>query len=356
MVAAQGAGGWIAGKALTTVGALVVLGMSGGIVALGPFGAFVLRDEVRPRPRLRRDPRERARSAESRPLRLEARGTTVAVANRWPSRLLSAPGNRTPTRVPATRTSTLGLVQRPLQRPLQRLGKSRGWIPYHGRVKELRLVCISDTHGRHGELDLPPGDVLVHAGDFCSRGTLDEARAFTEWLRDQAFAHKVVVAGNHDRLFESDPDLARSLVRDAHYLQDSGAEVAGLRFWGSPWQPEYGGWAFNLPLGEPLADRWNQIPRETQVLVTHCPPKGVLDRIHSGLSIGCPDLQHALERVQPGLHVFGHVHEQAGVALGEGRLSVNAANCNLHYRLGQPPIVVDWNGSSFRTTPELERA
>lgn len=215
----------------------------------------------------------------------------------------------------------------------------------------LRIVCLSDTHGHHASLDVPPADVLVHAGDFALRGNAREIGDFAEWIDAQPHAHKVVVAGNHDRLLEEHPCEGRKLLRGVDYLQDSGLVVAGLRFWGSPWQPEYGGWAFNLPPGAPLAARWSEMPEELDVLVTHCPPRGILDRIHSGLEIGCPELSSAVERRSIGLHVFGHAHEGAGVLQRDGTWYANAASCDLHYRPVHAPLVFERRAGAFTMLP-----
>jgi predicted phosphodiesterase len=203
----------------------------------------------------------------------------------------------------------------------------------------MRLVLISDTHNQHGKIVLPKGDVLVHAGDFTMGGTESEITAFAAWLDEQDFAHKIVVAGNHDFLFEREPELARSLLpADAHYLQDSAVALAGLRFWGAPWQPWFMDWAFNLPRGPELARKWALIPQGIDVLITHGPPQGTGDVTVTGESIGCADLAAALARVRPRLMVFGHVHEGHGV-YGD---RVNAAICDHRYRPVNPPIVVEF--------------
>ncbi len=204
-----------------------------------------------------------------------------------------------------------------------------------------RIVCLSDTHNRLDELDVPDGDVLVHAGDFSKRGAAEEVRSFVDALVTLPHEDKVVIAGNHDFLCEEDPAAARELLRDVHYLLDSGVTLRGLRFWGSPWQPEFFDWAFNLPRGAALAAMWALIPDETDVLVTHGPPRGILDRTVTGVAVGCDDLLAALARVRPRLHVFGHIHEAYGKLERDGTTFVNASNCDVRYRPVQPPITID---------------
>ncbi len=204
-----------------------------------------------------------------------------------------------------------------------------------------RLVLVSDSHGQHGALDVPEGDVLVHAGDFCTSGKEAQVRAFARWLHQQPHAHKVVIAGNHDRCLELDMGLGARLFEGATYLLDSAATVAGLRFYGSPWQPEFLSWAFNLPRGEPLRHVWSKIPVGIDVLVTHGPPFGVLDRTIQGLWVGCEELRVAVDRVQPRVHVFGHIHEGAGVHTEGGVLFANASVCTVAYQPTNPILVVD---------------
>lgn len=204
-----------------------------------------------------------------------------------------------------------------------------------------RLVLLSDTHGHHDEIDVPDGDVLVHAGDFCTSGWENQARRFARWLAAQPHPHKVVIAGNHDRCMEADVALGDRLFAGATYLLDRAATVAGLRFYGSPWQPEFLSWAFNLPRGEPLRRVWDKIPDGTDVLVTHGPPFGVLDRTYDGRPVGCEELRAALARVRPRLHVFGHIHEGAGVHAEDGVLHANASTCTLAYDPTNPVLVVD---------------
>jgi predicted phosphohydrolase len=109
----------------------------------------------------------------------------------------------------------------------------------------------------------------VHAGDLCRGGELDELREAAAWLADLPHRHKIVVAGNHDWAFASDPAAARAVMGGGViYLEDEGATIEGVRFWGSPWQPAFHDWAFNLPRGAPLAAIWRRIPAELDVLIT----------------------------------------------------------------------------------------
>jgi Icc-related predicted phosphoesterase len=205
----------------------------------------------------------------------------------------------------------------------------------------MRIVCISDTHMFHDKLVIPDGDVLVHAGDLCGHGTVAEVQRFDTFLATLPHRHKVVIAGNHDWCFQREPEAARAALAHATYLQDSGVVIDGLRFWGAPWQPEFLSWAFNLPLGPKLQEKWDLIPADTDVLVTHGPPFGVGDRCFDGREVGCPDLLAVIDRIGPKLHVAGHIHEGYGERRRGPTLCVNASSCDLRYRPVQPPIVVD---------------
>lgn len=204
----------------------------------------------------------------------------------------------------------------------------------------IRLVFVSDTHGFH-DFPVPPGDVLVHAGDGCIVGTLEEASEWAAFLRRQPHPHKIVIAGNHDRCFEAGFEQAKALFEDFDFLHDSGCERLGLSFWGSPWQPWFFDWAFNLPRGPQLAAKWALIPELTDVLITHAPPHGILDECYDGALVGCEELRKALDRVRPRVHVFGHIHEAYGTTHVGQTLFINASICTLRYRPTNPAIVVD---------------
>lgn len=179
----------------------------------------------------------------------------------------------------------------------------------------MRIVAIADTHSFESDLGvLPEADVLIHAGDLSWGGTLEELRPAAEWLRSQSQPHKLVVAGNHDWYFARDREAALALLGpNVHYMEDSGITIGEVRFWGSPWQPEFDYGAFSLPHGELLAQKWAQIPSGTDVLITHAPPRGFGDRTQQPSRTGCEDLLRAVRRVKPTLHLFGHIHQDGGV-------------------------------------------
>jgi Icc-related predicted phosphoesterase len=205
----------------------------------------------------------------------------------------------------------------------------------------VRLVCLSDTHEQGRRVAVPDGDVLVHAGDLTFHGALDALAREADWLRSLPHPHKIVIAGNHDFAFQLTPAKARAALDGLTYLEDAEATVAGLRFWGSPWQPWFHDWAFNLERGPAIRAKWDLVPAGVDVLVTHGPPAGHGDRVVAGDEVGCADLLDAIHRVKPRVNVFGHIHEGHGVTEADGTRFVNASICDVRYRPVQGPIVVD---------------
>lgn len=188
----------------------------------------------------------------------------------------------------------------------------------------LRLVFLSDTHGRHASIAVPPGDVLLHCGDWIRhRGSIPEIVAFNAWLRELPHRHKVIIAGNHGLLLEDQPHLSQ-LITHATYLQDSMVEIEGMRVYGTPWTPYFYGWAFNVWSDKELRRIYERIPSDLDVLLTHGPPAGTLDRTVRGDYAGCHQLKKAVKRADPAIHAFGHIHDSAGVVV-RGRFYVNAA-------------------------------
>ena len=214
----------------------------------------------------------------------------------------------------------------------------------------MRIVCISDTHCMHARIRVPDGDVLVHAGDMTMRGDLAAIANAGAWLASLPHEHKVVIAGNHDWAFQETPAEAIAALRQddsIHYLQDSAVELGGLQFYGSPWQPEFCNWAFNLPRNEHrLRKVWESVPNNTDVLVSHGPPHGILDRCpdrYTGclISVGDEVLMRTCRRVRPRLHVFGHIHEGYGSKTEGPTQFVNASICTGSYAPSNAPVVVD---------------
>jgi predicted phosphohydrolase len=208
-------------------------------------------------------------------------------------------------------------------------------------MASLRIVALSDTHGLHRHVQVPPGDILVHAGDLTRHGDRDALVDLNAWLGELPHRHKLLVAGNHDWCFEEDADACAALLPNALYLQDAAVTLEGATFYGSPWTPRFYDWAFMLPRGVALRERWAQIPAGTDVLVTHGPPYGQGDLTFHGEHAGCEELAAAVGLLRPRLHIFGHIHEGAGLSADGATRYLNASVVDLSYRPVQPPLVVD---------------
>ncbi|KAK3290279.1 Metallo-dependent phosphatase-like protein [Chaetomium fimeti] len=252
-----------------------------------------------------------------------------------------------------------------MQEPLTNINMPRYWrqrlaaaiLARHARkpnvtnhTDSIRVVCISDTHNY--QPNLPPGDILIHAGDLTENGSFDEVQAGIAWLSSQPHPFKILIAGNHDVLLDEaflqkhperrygQPKTKKDLDwGDVIYLQDSTItldvpihtpnraasqpQTRKVIIHGSPRTPQYGISAFQYPpttgpslWSEQLSHHQDHTtePKPTpglDILITHGPPKLYLDHrdIHRA---GCPYLLSEVSRIRPRLHVFGHIHVAYG--------------------------------------------
>lgn len=205
----------------------------------------------------------------------------------------------------------------------------------------MRIVALSDTHFRHRCVAVPDGDVVIHAGDLTRSGDPAELADVMRWFARLPHPHKIFIAGNHDWVFELQPDIAAGLIPEGvTYLQDSGNVIEGVKFWGSPVQPAFLRWAFNKARGAEIDRHWQRIPTNTDVLITHGPPNGILDLVGEE-HVGCEMLRRRLQIVRPACHIFGHIHCARGTVANEGTTYLNAAICTESYDPTNPPFVVD---------------
>lgn len=228
----------------------------------------------------------------------------------------------------------------------------------------VRIICISDTHSLHDGMlynidrliDPKKKNILVHAGDCTNVGREFETRDFIRWFeRLEGFDVKIFVAGNHDFSFEKEPDYLFELINSENllksnvvYLKDESYVlklpefVRPIKFYGSPWQPEFHNWAFNLPRnGNVLNEKWNNIPTDTDILITHGPSYGILDKTPFNDHAGCELLRQRVLELKPLIHVFGHIHNSRGVEVYNSTLCVNSSICTEQYRPINRPIIVD---------------
>lgn len=237
----------------------------------------------------------------------------------------------------------------------------------------VRIVFISDTHAEHEKHGLLPcGDILIHAGDFTKKNPpkAEEYKDFVDWFGSQPHNHKIVISGNRDNFMDTHTSLKHDInagfwmnqmqkyvketkyikyLEDSHYAIDLNfdSEVKNMKIhiYGTPWTGLFGkpGKAFQIPRPE-LSDKWEKIPPDMDILVSHMPPFGILDKNASGMKCGCPILSKSVkERVKPRIHVFGHIHESYGHIFQDGVLFINAASLKKSKSNSlNPPIVVDY--------------
>ena len=214
-----------------------------------------------------------------------------------------------------------------------------------------KITFISDTHNKHNHLTskemgniLGSGDYLIHAGDISSMGESHEIQNFLNWFAYTDFKHKIFIAGNHDFGFENGFEIGQEFKdMGVIYLQDSDVTIDGIKFYGSPWQPAFHNWAFNLPRGEKLAEKWSKIPGGTDVLITHSPVYGLLDYAPIGGHVGCEELYKRVFEIKPKIHVCGHIHDGYGQKSIDGVEFLNASVLNDRYEHAHKPIVVEFN-------------
>jgi len=210
------------------------------------------------------------------------------------------------------------------------------------KTKSIRVVLISDTHELHRELDVPDGDILIHCGDtgMMSR-SLAAIEDFDDWLGGLPHKVKLLVPGNHEFVLENPG--RRGLITNATVLVNESVTVMGLRIWGSPTTPLVDG-AFGLISDRHRARLYEQIPNDTNIVVTHGPPYGVLDQAPgSEYHAGCRQLLAAMQRVKPRLHVFGHAHGCFGMMDTPETLFANVALLGSDGSLSNPAVVLQMN-------------
>lgn len=208
----------------------------------------------------------------------------------------------------------------------------------------MKICIISDTHNKHKQLTLPPADTIIHCGDFTSIGKEHEIRNFFKWYSNlNQYKNKIIIAGNHDMLFNFSHSWAKTLVpKNVHYLEDSEVIIDGIKFYGTPVSKVFGNWAFMMP-EERLAKYYAAIPDDIDVLITHNPPHSILDITNNdNSSAGSPSLFYeSINRVKPKFHCFGHIHEGYGIKIINDITFINASNLNSNYDCVNEPILIE---------------
>ena len=239
----------------------------------------------------------------------------------------------------------------------------------------IKILCISDTHSKHTKLEtfvkeFPNCDILIHTGDITSAGNFSGFKSYSQWLsklkQENKFKHSLLIAGNHDLhldvrykgIWQHNKRIAKQCVDYirqecvAHYLKDESIELYGIKFYGSPYTPEFADFAFNLKRGPKLAKKWSIIPQDTNILLTHGPPK-----FHGDLVMEDDETNKSVKPVNAGdlellkridaigtidYHLFGHIHEGYGVTKYNGidnTTFVNAASVDVDLNAVHKPIM-----------------
>ena len=227
----------------------------------------------------------------------------------------------------------------------------------------MKITFISDTHNKHNQVtsSLPGGDLLVHTGDISSMGYKHEIQQFLKWFNSlDNYTHKIFISGNHDWGFQQDPKMCQELLEfydKVTYLEDN-LELIGddyetaVKVWGSPWQPEFYNWAFNLPRnGEELKEKWDMIPMDTDILLTHGPAWGHLDTVVGQTeNLGCELLSQRIEFIKPKIHVCGHIHGGYGYYYNGHTHFFNASVLNERYSYANLPFHFEWDSITNQIT------
>lgn len=219
----------------------------------------------------------------------------------------------------------------------------------------MKIVHISDTHGAHGSLlenrlleiyEAEKPDVIVHSGDFMMKSMdWESANDFITWYLKLPFKHKLLIPGNHDCFIEmlSKNDYVRKqlIPEEIHLLIDSSVVIDGVKFYGSPFTPEFHNWCFMLD-HDKQQTHWKNIPDDTDVLITHGPAYGVLDQTgmeHNPGHLGCVFLLKRIQELDIKAHLFGHIHGGYGREDVNGYLALNSSILNERYKMTNSPQV-----------------
>lgn len=224
----------------------------------------------------------------------------------------------------------------------------------------MKITLISDTHTRQGQIpysDLPGGDLLIHAGDIMNSGyNKNDIIDFLYWYDSiPGYDKKVFIAGNHDRMFENHPEDVKewlSKFPNIIYLQDEAYEIYDLetdksiKLYGSPWQPWFYDWAFNVERNSlKLSGKWEAIPDDTDILITHGPAWGSVDTVEGRPwdNLGCELLAERIQRFRPKIHVCGHIHSGYGIETIDNIHYINASVLDERYEYTQKPWNIEWD-------------
>ena len=227
--------------------------------------------------------------------------------------------------------------------------KIYGLIKIMKKRKKLKALIISDSHGLHKEWEknfpIPKVDMIIHGGDLTNIGTIQGMNDFMFWFKNLPIKYKIMIAGNHDKGLDNWNRYTLlgmiNGIDNLYYLEDSGIEIEGINFWGSPMTPPFYNWAF-MRDSEQIVKHWALIPDNTDVLITHSPMHGTLDYIeYIDKHVGSVELIEAINRVKPKYHISGHIHDMYGIKKVNKTTHINASVLNDEYQVVRAGHIIE---------------
>lgn len=210
-------------------------------------------------------------------------------------------------------------------------------------MEELKICCIADVHGFCRKIKIPSCDLIICAGDITMTGEIGMLAEFNEWLGEFK-TPAIVIAGNHDLSLENNKYTAKAILNNAVYLEEDSYTFKGIKIFGSPMSPKIPTWAFGYEKDH-AEMTWDLIPDDTEILITHGPPRKIMDKIKfSGKNVGCVHLLDKIKRLKNlKAHIFGHIHEARGFKEKDGVKFINASICNYpDYQDTRRPIMLNF--------------
>lgn len=178
------------------------------------------------------------------------------------------------------------------------------------KFKEKNILFLSDTHGKHRLLDIDDNiDIVIHCGDICDDGNIDEIMDFFKWYADLKIPYKIFVNGNHDLPFELEPEMSKKLIpKNIYWLNGESVTIFGIKI---------------MSIGQLFFNQSFESNEEIDILLSHYPPLGILDN-----QFGFEEIKNCVNSLKPKYHVFGHNHSDPGqVKIGKINY-INASNYN----------------------------
>lgn len=215
-----------------------------------------------------------------------------------------------------------------------------------------KIVAISDVHGKWNSLTIPECDILISAGDYSFRGEPHMVRDFHKWLNKQDARYVISVQGNHELWVEKNFTEAKKLAEEAcpgvYFIDEGLIEIEGLKIWGSAITPWFYDWAWNRHRGNEIKQHWNKIPANIDIVITHGPVYGILDKTpdtydRPGTHVGCEELLLKLQELKPKIHICGHIHDGYGNHKTDATEFYNVSICDERYRPSNKPTIIKIN-------------